>query len=92
MPQDGEINLNEVKAKYSVKDINFIDSRELDFANEFRLTFEISFGLGLTLLGVTITNFNLIFLTTTIIFLGFGIFNIFRYNKKSREIKNSNSA
>lgn len=87
MPQDGEINLTEVKAQYSVKDIKFIDSREIDFANEFRLTFEISFGIGLTLLGAVITNFNWILLTTTIIFLGFGTVNIFRYNKKYKEIK-----
>jgi len=87
MPQNGEINLNEVKAKYSIKDIEFIDKRELDFADEFRLTFEISFGIGLTLLGVVMTKFDLIFLITSIVFLGFGIFNIFRYNKKRKEIK-----
>jgi len=87
MPQDGEINLTEVKAQYSVKDIRFVDSRELDFANEFRLTFEISFGVGLTLLGVVITNFNWIFLITTIIFLVFGFVNIFRYRKKYNEVK-----
>ncbi len=87
MPQDGEINLTEVKAQYSVKDIKFVDSRELDFANEFRLTFEISFGVGLTLLGVVITNFNWILVITTVIFLGFGIFNIFRYRKKYNDIK-----
>lgn len=87
MPQDGEINLTEVKAQYSVKDIKFVDSRELDFANEFRLTFEISFGVGLTLLGVVITDFNWILLVTAIIFLGFGILNIFRYGKKYKEIK-----
>ena len=87
MPQDGEINLTEVKAQYSVKDIKFVDSRELDFANEFRLTFEISFGVGLTLLGVVITNFSYILLITTIIFLVFGILNIFRYKNKYNEIK-----
>ena len=87
MPQNGEINLNEVKAKYSIEDIEFIDKRELDFANEFRLTFEISFGIGLTLLGMITTNFNSTFLITSIIFLGFGIFNLFRYSKKRKEIK-----
>ena len=87
MPQNGEINLNEVKAKYFIKDIEFIDKRELDFADEFRLTFEISFGVGLTLLGVVMTKFDLIFLITSIVFLGFGIFNLFRYSKKRKEIK-----
>lgn len=85
MPQDGEINLSEVKAKYSVEDIKFIDSRELDFANEFRLTFEISFGVGLTLLGGVITNFSWTLLIIVIIFLGFGLFNIFRYMKKIKK-------
>jgi len=87
MSQNGEINLSEVKAKYSIKDINFVDSRELYFANEFRLTSEISNGIGLTLLGVIITDFNWIFFTTTVIFLAFGFFNIFRYKKKINDIK-----
>jgi hypothetical protein len=87
MPQDGEINLKEVKAKYSVKDIEFIDSRELDFANEFRLSFEISFAIGLTVLGATITNFNWILLAVTVIFLAYGFFNLFRYGKKYKEIR-----
>ena len=87
MPQNGEVNLNKIKGLYSVKDIKFVDSREVDFANEFRLTYEVSFGVGLTLLGVTMTNFNWVLLSTTIIFLGFGIFNIFRYRKKYNEIK-----
>lgn len=91
MPQDGEIDLKEVKAKYSIKDIRFVDNREIDFANEFRLTFEISFGIVLLLLGPVLTNFNWIFLITAIVFLSYGSFSLFRYNKKCKEIKSNNT-
>lgn len=87
MAQDGEINLKEVKAKYSVKDIKFVDSRELDFANEFRTTFEVSFSIGLTLLGIVIKDFDWILFSVMIIFLFFGAFNYKRYLKKQKEIK-----
>ncbi len=91
MPQSGHIDLSKLKGKYHVPDIEFVDKREIDFANEFRLTFEISFGIGLTLLGVTITNFHWALLVTDIIFLGFGFFSFWRYKKKYDDIKNSNS-
>lgn len=87
MAQDGEIDLKEVKAKYSVKDIRFIDSRELDFANEFRTTYEVSFAIGLTLLGNVIASFGWILFVTMIIFLSFGVFNYIRYSRKQKEIK-----
>lgn len=87
MAQDGEINLKEVKAKYSVKDIKFVDSRELDFANEFRTTYEVSFAIGLTLLGNVVSNFNWGLFATMTIFLLFGVFNFIRYSRKQKEIK-----
>jgi len=87
MAQDGEIDLKEVKAKYSVKDIRFVDSRELDFANEFRTTFEACFAIGLTLLGNVIGNFNWILFVTMTIFLLFGVFSYVRYFKKQKEIR-----
>lgn len=87
MAQGGEIDLKEVKAKYSIKDIRFIDSRELDFANEFRTTYEVCFGISLTLLGNVINNFNWIFFITMLIFLAFGCFSYYRYSVKQKEIK-----
>lgn len=87
MSQNGEINLSEVKAKYSIKDINFVDCREVDFANEFRLTSEISFAIGLTLLGSLITNFNFILLLITVAFILFGVISMYRYIKKHAKIK-----
>lgn len=87
MPQNGEINLNEVKATYSVEDLVFVDRREVDLANEFRLTFEISFGIGLTLLGALLSEFDWRLLITAIIFLGFGLLNVSRYRKKYKVLK-----
>jgi len=86
MAQDGEINLKEVKAKYSVKDIVFIDSRELDFTNEFRLTYEISFGIGIALFGSVFTQFNWYLLIVSSVFILFGTFNLIRYLRKRSEI------
>jgi hypothetical protein len=87
MPQDGEINLSKAKAIYSINDVRLVDVREVDFANEFRLTFEVSLSISLTLLGSVLTSFNWIALATSIIFLSFGIWNIFRYRNKRKEIK-----
>jgi hypothetical protein len=87
MAQSGEIDLSGIKGKYNVNDIELVDKREIDFANEFRLTAEISFALGLTLLGVVITNFNGLLSLTTAVFILFGLFNMCRYKKKYKEIK-----
>jgi len=92
MAKSGHIDLSGVKGKYHVDDIEFVDKREIDFANEFRFTFEVSFGIGLTLLGVVITNYHWALLIVTIIFLGFGFFNLWRYREKYKEIKNNNNA
>jgi hypothetical protein len=90
MPQNGEINLKEVKAHYSVNDITLVDSREVDFANEIRLYYEVGFGIGLMLTGVLLGNleqFDWYIFCTATIFLGFGIFNLIRYILKNRKIK-----
>lgn len=87
MPQDGEIDLNEVKARYSLQDITLVDSREIDYANEARLYAEIGFAVGLTFLGAILTEFNKIFLIVGGIFLLFGIANAIRYLFKVRKIK-----
>jgi len=87
MPQGGEINLQEVKAKYNVQDIKLVDSREIDFANEFRLTFEVCFGIGSTALGAVMTNFNWILSILAITFLGYGFWNGYRYKKGYEKIK-----
>jgi len=87
MAQDGEIDLSAVKARYSVKDIILVDSREIDFVNEYRLSYEISFAIGLTLLGCVISNFDWILLITTLIFLLFGFVNLGRFLIKQKQMK-----
>lgn len=91
MPQDGEIDLNEVKAKYSLQDITLVDSREIDYANEARLYAEIGFAVGLTFLGAILTEFNNTFAIVGGIFLLFGIVNAIRYLMKVRKIKSISS-
>ncbi len=87
MAQDGEIDLSEVKAKYSVRDIDLVDSRELDFSNEYRTTFEVSFGIGLTFLGNLISNFGWLQLVVTFVFIFFGAFSYYRYWRKNKDMK-----
>ena len=87
MAQDGEINLGQVKASYSIEDIMLVDMRELSFVNESRLYYEISFGIGLTLVGSILENFNLERFIVSCIFLLFGIYNLVRYIMGSKKIK-----
>lgn len=86
MPQDGEIDLKEVKAKYSLGDITLVDSREINYANEARLYFEISLAIGLMLLGSVITEYNQTYLVVAIIFIGFGLINLVRYILKTNKL------
>jgi len=86
MPQSGEIDLNEAKAKYSVDDIILVDKGALDLANETRLYYEIGFAIGLTLLGVILSKFDWSLAITMVIFLGFGIFNLIRYLMKYKQL------
>ena len=87
MPQDGEIDLKEVKDRYSLQDITLVDSREIDYANEARLYAEIGFAVGLTFLGAILTEFNNTFAIVGSILLLFGIVNVIRYVVKVKKIK-----
>jgi len=87
MPQDGEIDLKEVKARYSLQDITLVDSREIDYANEARLYAEIGFAVGLTFLGAILTEFNQTFVIVSGVFLLFGIINAGRYIYKLKKIQ-----
>lgn len=87
MPQDGEIDLNELKAKYSLPDITLVDSRDIDYANEARLYGEIGFAVGLTFLGVILTDFDKTYAIVGGIFMLFGLINAIRYLYKHKKIK-----
>lgn len=87
MSQDGEIDLKEVKARYSLQDITLVDSREIDYANEARLYAEIGFAISLTFLGAILTTFNDTFAVVGGIFFLFGIVNAIRYIIKVKKIK-----
>lgn len=90
MTQDGEINLDRVKATYSIPDIVLVDIRELNSVNESRLYFEIFFAIGLTLLGAVVTNFNVELSISALSFLSFGIFSLIRFILKNKKLTNQN--
>jgi hypothetical protein len=87
MSQDGEINLREVKARYSLADITLVDSREIDFANEARLYSELGFAVSLTFLGAILTEYNNLFAIVGAVFFVFGVINTIRYLIKVNNIK-----
>ena len=87
MSKNIKINLDEVKANYSFSDINLVDLRDINFANEVRLYYEIFFGIGLTLLGVLIVGFDWYLFATTCIFLFAGIANLIRYISRVRKLR-----
>ena len=84
MPQDGEINLKAVKAKYSVQDIVFVDAREIDFADEFRLTAEFSGAIGFSFLGAAVTAKENWLWVITAVFIGFSLVSSVRYLLKAK--------
>lgn len=86
MSQSGEIDLNRVKASYTVADIQFVDKRDLDTANDDRLYFELSSSIGLTFLGAELTNHNSYLLFTCIAFGIFAIFFLVKYIIKSNKM------
>ena len=87
MPQDGEIDLNELKARYSLQDVTLVDSREIDYANEARLYAEIGLAISLTFLGAILTEYDNTFAIVGGVFFLFGITNAIRYLVKVNKIK-----
>jgi hypothetical protein len=88
MSTSGEIDLSNLKAKYDIEDIQLVDSRKLEAANDARLYFEISFALGLTFLGALLNGpYNTYLLLSTLAFLVFGAFFIWRFWIKNKEAK-----
>ena len=79
MPEIGEIDLKKLKVRYSIEDINLVDIRDLNYANELRLYFEIFFSIGVCLLGVTVSTFNWYLLSGTLLFTLIGFFFLGRF-------------
>ena len=86
MPQTGEIDLVRLKASYALDDIHLVDKDKVDQANEDRLYFELTYAVGLTLLGNLISNFNWPFFWTVVVFIGAAIFFLIRYKMKSNRL------
>lgn len=91
MPEIGEIDIKKLKVRYSIEDINLVDIRDLNYANELRLYFEFFFTIGIGLLGATISTFNWYLFSGTLLFILLGIFFLGRfllkYNSLLREYK-----
>ncbi|RJQ29759.1 hypothetical protein C4571_00595 [Candidatus Parcubacteria bacterium] len=86
MPESGQINLNKVKATYSIGDIELVDRRDLESANESRFYGEIGFAIGLTFLGNLFGNFNWPMLAATGAFIAFGSLMFWRFKHKNEKI------
>lgn len=91
MPEIGEIDLKSVKGKYYIEDINLVDIRDLNNANEFRLYFEIFLSLGAGFLGATISAFNWYFFSATLLFFLLGIIFLVRYLMKYNKLRKKKS-
>lgn len=87
MSTSGEINLDAFKAKYDIEDIFLVDSRNLEAANDVRLYFEISFGIGLAFLGALISEPSILLGVVTLAFMVFGGFFFHQYRKKAKKLK-----
>lgn len=88
MSSKGQISLDKLRATYNLPDIKLVDIREVNFANEVRLYYEISFAIGMMLTGSVITSYNLYLLITAIIFILFGIYNLVKYLLFSHKMNN----
>ena len=86
MGQDGEICLDRLKASYSLPDIILVPKDKVEQADEARLYFEVSLSIGLTLGGALVGNFSLLLLVTSIAFIAFAGFSLWRYIVKRKEV------
>ncbi|MFA5953764.1 MAG: hypothetical protein WC812_04180 [Candidatus Pacearchaeota archaeon] len=74
--------------KYKDPNIALVPREEVHSSNECRLYSEIFMGIGLTLIGVIISKFNLTLLVSGIISLGLATFFMIRYILKDKKLNN----
>lgn len=86
MPQAGFIDLEKVKALYSIDDIELVDKNLVEQANEYRLFFEIAFAIGLTILGSVLGKWDWSLFVVSIAFFLFGGFFLWKYFEKNSKI------
>ncbi len=83
-----KINMGKMKGRFKMPDLKYVPLSDIESMNELKLNYEITFAIGLTLLGVLITKLdNLILWIVTIAFLLYGIIFLIRYIMKWHAIK-----
>jgi len=86
----GEIVLENFKVTFYIEDPHLVDSKKLESANDSRLYYEVSFGIGLTMLGAELQEHNKWLLISTVVFLVFGLFFLVRYVLKNKTLQARN--
>lgn len=90
MAQTGEIQLDKLKATYSIGDVHLVDRDKVDAADELRLWFEVCWGVGLTVLGVVLASPTWPMGIAAAAALGLGLFFLIRYAIKRYAIMKKN--
>lgn len=80
-------DIGNLKGKYKVPDLQYVPVSDFDLAGELRLHYEISLGIGLTLLGAAIGSSAVYLWLVTAPFLIFGIISLVRYVFKVRSFR-----
>lgn len=85
--------MDTVKAVYSIDDIELVDRRDLESANEARFYAELFLSVAIGFAGNLVSNFNIPFLITVITFGLVGIYMAKKSHDKSKKvIKKANSS
>jgi len=82
-----KFSMKNIPATYKVPNLNYVPLEEVESSNECRLYFEIFLAVGLTLMGVVITKFNLTYFITGTISLGLALFFIIRHLLKQKKMR-----
>ena len=82
-----KLNLKNLEATLKIPSFTYVPLEQVNNAEEHRLYFEVFLSVGLTLIGVVLSNFNSTLLIVGIISLGIAIFFIIRYILKYKDLE-----
>jgi hypothetical protein len=84
-----KFNVQNIPATYKVPNLTYVPLEEVESSNEARLYFEIFMAIGLCLMGVVMSKFNLVYFITGLISLSLAVFFIIRHVLKQKKMKES---
>mgnify|MGYP001580048302 CR=1 FL=1 len=85
-----KFSVQNIPATYRVPNLTYVPIEEVESSNEARLYFEIFSAIGLTLMGVVISEFNLTYFITGVISLSLALFFIIRHILKQKKMRGEN--